>query len=114
MNIVFQCRWQPVITYDVVLHGKNKQCSCYFHLFLSQENAHFAISEALIAAIEHMKWNQVLRPAVPSDQSGVVSPLEDSEVESDEEIVKLKQKIQVCIQLLSLHPSPTSWLTGFS
>ena len=56
-----------------------------------------------------MKWNQVLRPAVPSDQSGVVSPLEDSEVESDEEIVKLKQKIQVCIQLLSFHPSPPSW-----
>lgn len=67
-------------------------------LFLTQENAHFAISEALIAAIEHMKWNQVLRPAVPPPgQSGTVSPLEDSEVESDEEIVKLKQKIQVCV-----------------
>jgi len=33
-----------------------------------------------------MKWNQVLRPT---------RPLEDSEIESDEEIVKLKQKIRV-------------------
>ena len=63
-----------------------------------QENAHFAISEALIAAIEHMKWNQVLRPVAPAsaDPSGA----EDSDVESDEEILRLKQKINVSTRVL--------------
>ncbi len=50
-----------------------------------QENAHFSISEALIAAIEQMKWNQVLRPQEESDH----------EVESDEEIQELKQRIRI-------------------
>ena len=27
-----------------------------------QENAHFSISEALIAAIEQMKWNHLISP----------------------------------------------------
>ena len=69
---------------------------------LMQENAHFAISEALMAAVEHMKWNQVLRPVtkpLPQHLS-----IDDSDVESDEEIVKLKKKIQVgstlCLHLL--------------
>ncbi|KAF6021465.1 KIAA0226 [Bugula neritina] len=60
---------------------------------LDRENAHFAISEALIAAIEYMKWNQVLRPAEPPLLENL-SQLEDSELESDEEIVKLKQRIK--------------------
>lgn len=52
-----------------------------------QENAHFSISEALIAAIEQMKWNQVLRPQQTSD---------DHELgDSDEEIQVLKQRIRI-------------------
>ncbi|XP_067944045.1 run domain Beclin-1-interacting and cysteine-rich domain-containing protein-like isoform X1 [Watersipora subatra] len=57
---------------------------------LDRENAHFAISEALMAAIEHMKWNQVLRPSQPAP----VLQIEDTDAESDEEIVRLKRKIQ--------------------
>ena len=53
--------------------------------YITQENAHFSISEALIAAIEQMKWNQVLRPQVESDH----------EVDSDEEIQELKQRIRI-------------------
>jgi len=41
-----------------------------------------------------MKWNQVLRPAEPPLLENL-SQLEDSELESDEEIVKLKQRIKV-------------------
>ena len=50
-----------------------------------QENAHFSIAEVLIAAIEQMKWNQV------------ISPRRDSEhdCDSDEEIQKLKQRIRI-------------------
>ena len=54
-------------------------------LRVPQENAHFSISEALIAAIEQMKWNQVIRPAHDSDPS----------VDSDEEIQELKQRIRI-------------------
>ncbi|CAH1782155.1 unnamed protein product [Owenia fusiformis] len=52
---------------------------------LDKENAHFSISEALIAAIEQMKWNQVIRPTRESD----------IEYESDEEIQRLKQRIRI-------------------
>ena len=58
---------------------------CKLNVLKLQENAHFSISEALIAAIEQMKWNQVLRPQVESDH----------EVESDEEIQELKQRIRI-------------------
>ena len=54
---------------------------------LVQENAHFSISEALIAAIEQMKWNQVLRPQQTSD--------DHEEGDSDEEIQALKQRIRI-------------------
>ncbi len=68
----------------------SQECVCrikqLFELFcFLQENAHFSISEALIAAIEQMKWNQVLRPQVESDH----------EIESDEEIQELKQRIRI-------------------
>ncbi len=53
---------------------------------LLQENAHFSISEALIAAIEQMKWNQVIRPQQVIDH-------EDGD--SDEEIQELKQRIRI-------------------
>ena len=56
-------------------------------MFPLQENAHFSISEALIAAIEQMKWNQILRPPPSSD---------DHEMgDSDEEIQDLKQQIRI-------------------
>lgn len=48
-----------------------------------QENAHFSISEALIAAIEQMKWNHIIQPQRLSDE------------ESDEEIQGLKQRIRL-------------------
>ena len=54
-------------------------------VFVLQENAHFSISEALIAAIEQMKWNQILRPSEESDP----------EIDSDEEIQELKQRIRI-------------------
>ncbi|XP_013409289.1 run domain Beclin-1-interacting and cysteine-rich domain-containing protein-like [Lingula anatina] len=53
---------------------------------LDKENAHFSISEALIAAIEQMKWNQVIRPFRESDEE---------EADSDEEIQQLKQRIRI-------------------
>ncbi|KAK6195419.1 hypothetical protein SNE40_000855 [Patella caerulea] len=52
---------------------------------LDKENAHFSISEALIAAIEQMKWNHVIRPSKDSD----------IEEESDEEIQQLRQRIRI-------------------
>lgn len=48
-----------------------------------QENAHFSISESLIAAIELMKCNVMNRR------------LEEEEEESDKEIQELKQKIRI-------------------
>ncbi|XP_048745688.2 run domain Beclin-1-interacting and cysteine-rich domain-containing protein-like isoform X2 [Ostrea edulis] len=53
---------------------------------LDKENAHFSISEALIAAIEQMKWNHVISPKVQED-------VDDED--SDEEINKLKQRIRI-------------------
>lgn len=56
------------------------------HVSSLQENAHFSISEALIAAIEQMKWNHVLTPRSESDHE---------EGDSDEEIQELKQRIRI-------------------
>ncbi|XP_041356237.1 run domain Beclin-1-interacting and cysteine-rich domain-containing protein-like isoform X2 [Gigantopelta aegis] len=53
---------------------------------LDKENAHFSISEALIAAIEQMKWNHIISPSQPG-----IDPDEDS----DEEIQQLKQRIRI-------------------
>ncbi|XP_050819738.1 run domain Beclin-1-interacting and cysteine-rich domain-containing protein isoform X6 [Gopherus flavomarginatus] len=50
---------------------------------LEKENAHFSISESLIAAIELMKCNVMNRQ------------LEEEEEESDKEIQELKQKIRI-------------------
>lgn len=57
-----------------------------------------------MAAIEHMKWNQVLQPAAPFSVSQHDLHLrgEESEGESDEEIVRLKNKIQVFILYTAL------------
>ncbi|CAL1267562.1 unnamed protein product [Larinioides sclopetarius] len=49
---------------------------------LDRENAHFCISEALIAAIEHMKCSRMLKNV-------------EDENDSDEEIRKLKQRIRI-------------------
>ncbi|KAK3095842.1 hypothetical protein FSP39_019904 [Pinctada imbricata] len=54
---------------------------------LDKENAHFSISEALIAAIEQMKWNHVISPHMPENIQ--------EEEDSDEEIQRLKQKIRI-------------------
>lgn len=51
--------------------------------FALQENAHFSISESLIAAIELMKCNMMSRQ------------LEEEEEDSDKEIQELKQKIRI-------------------
>jgi len=51
-----------------------------------QENAHFSIAEVLIAAIEQMKWNQVIAPRHDSQYD---------DCDSDEEIQKLKQRIRI-------------------
>ncbi|NWS78429.1 RUBIC protein, partial [Crotophaga sulcirostris] len=50
---------------------------------LEKENAHFSISESLIAAIELMKCNMLSRQ------------LEEEEEDSDKEIQELKQKIRI-------------------
>ncbi|XP_021360063.1 run domain Beclin-1-interacting and cysteine-rich domain-containing protein-like isoform X2 [Mizuhopecten yessoensis] len=52
---------------------------------LDKENAHFSISEALIAAIEQMKWNHIISPHTHEEDEG----------DSDEEIQELKQRIRV-------------------
>ncbi|KAG8184381.1 hypothetical protein JTE90_004553 [Oedothorax gibbosus] len=49
---------------------------------LDRENAHFRISEALIAAIEHMKFTRTMKMA-------------EEDEESDEEIRKLTQRIRI-------------------
>jgi run domain Beclin-1 interacting cysteine-rich containing protein len=48
---------------------------------LMQFCAHFSISEALIAAIEQMKWNHIIAPQQAQ---------ENEEEDSDEEIQQLK------------------------
>lgn len=53
-----------------------------------QENVHFSIAEALIAAIEQMKWKQLICPPGSKDH-------EQEEFESDEEIQQLKQRIRI-------------------
>lgn len=54
--------------------------------FVSQESAHFSIAEALIAAVEKMKWNQTIVPR---------GELDHAECDSDEEIQALKQRIRI-------------------
>lgn len=53
-----------------------------------QENAHFSISEALIAAIEQMKWNHIISPPERRRE-------EAEEEDSDEEIKELQQRIRI-------------------
>ncbi|XP_061493557.1 run domain Beclin-1-interacting and cysteine-rich domain-containing protein isoform X2 [Rhineura floridana] len=63
---------------------------------LEKENAHFSISESLIAAIELMKCNMTNRQ------------LEEEEEDSDKEIQELKQKIRIRRQQIRtrhLHPA---------
>nr|XP_056705723.1 run domain Beclin-1-interacting and cysteine-rich domain-containing protein [Euleptes europaea] len=63
---------------------------------LEKENAHFSISESLIAAIELMKCNMMNRQ------------LEEEEDDSDKEIQELKQKIRIRRQQIrtrQLHPA---------
>ncbi|NXN91589.1 RUBIC protein, partial [Rhinopomastus cyanomelas] len=63
---------------------------------LEKENAHFSISESLIAAIELMKCNMMSRQ------------LEEEEEDSDKEIQELKQKIRIRRQQIHtrrLHPA---------
>jgi len=52
-----------------------------------QENAHFSIAEVLIAAIEQMKWNQVIGPRCDT--------VDHDDCDSDEEIQQLKQRIRI-------------------
>lgn len=54
-----------------------------FSAELDRENAHFSISEAIISAIEQVKCNQWLQAA------------EEAAEESDEEIIRLKQRIRL-------------------
>ncbi|XP_059678404.1 run domain Beclin-1-interacting and cysteine-rich domain-containing protein isoform X3 [Gavia stellata] len=63
---------------------------------LEKENAHFSISESLIAAIELMKCNMMNRQ------------LEEEEEDSDKEIQELKQKIRIRRQQIrTRHLFPT-------
>ncbi|PKU39805.1 run domain beclin-1 interacting and cysteine-rich containing hypothetical protein [Limosa lapponica baueri] len=63
---------------------------------LEKENAHFSISESLIAAIELMKCNMMSRQ------------LEEEEEDSDKEIQELKQKIRIRRQQIrTRHLIPT-------
>ncbi|KFW12077.1 Run domain Beclin-1 interacting and cysteine-rich containing protein, partial [Eurypyga helias] len=63
---------------------------------LEKENAHFSISESLIAAIELMKCNMMSRQ------------LEEEEEDSDKEIQELKQKIRIRRQQIrTRHMFPT-------
>ncbi|NXP64573.1 RUBIC protein, partial [Chloropsis cyanopogon] len=63
---------------------------------LEKENAHFSISESLIAAIELMKCNMMSRQ------------LEEEEEDSDREIQELKQKIRIRRQQIrTRHLFPT-------
>uniref|UniRef100_A0A8C0GE20 Rubicon autophagy regulator n=1 Tax=Chelonoidis abingdonii TaxID=106734 RepID=A0A8C0GE20_CHEAB len=69
---------------------------------LEKENAHFSISESLIAAIELMKCNVMNRR------------LEEEEEESDKEIQELKQKIRIRRQQIrTKHVFPAYREVGF-
>ena len=61
----------------------------YYNILYLQENAHFSISEALIAAIEQMKWNHIISPHTDTRME------EPDEEESDEEIKQLQQRIRI-------------------
>lgn len=65
-----------------------------------QENAHFSISESLIAAIELMKCN-MRRQQEDAEE----------EVDSDSEIQQLKQKIRMRRQLIRRSREPPSSLS---
>ncbi|KAM6258896.1 run domain Beclin-1-interacting and cysteine-rich domain-containing protein isoform 1-T1 [Spheniscus humboldti] len=68
---------------------------------LEKENAHFSISESLIAAIELMKCNMMTRQ------------LEEEEEDSDKEIQELKQKIRIRRQQIrTRHLFPTGQEMG--
>ncbi|NXC54135.1 RUBIC protein, partial [Aleadryas rufinucha] len=68
---------------------------------LEKENAHFSISESLIAAIELMKCNMMSRQ------------LEEEEEDSDKEIQELKQKIRIRRQQIrTRHLFPTGQEMG--
>ncbi|NXQ15625.1 RUBIC protein, partial [Peucedramus taeniatus] len=68
---------------------------------LEKENAHFSISESLIAAIELMKCNMMSRQ------------LEEEEEDSDKEIQELKQKIRIRRQQIrTRHLFPTGQELG--
>uniref|UniRef100_A0A452H6S5 Rubicon Homology domain-containing protein n=1 Tax=Gopherus agassizii TaxID=38772 RepID=A0A452H6S5_9SAUR len=76
--------------------------SCNGLASVSQENAHFSISESLIAAIELMKCNVMNRR------------LEEEEEESDKEIQELKQKIRIRRQQIrTKHVLPAYREVGF-
>ncbi|XP_066565179.1 run domain Beclin-1-interacting and cysteine-rich domain-containing protein isoform X2 [Amia ocellicauda] len=70
---------------------------------LEKENAHFSISESLIAAIELMKCNLRVR--------GELAGEAEEEEENDTEIQQLKQKIRIRRQQIRssrVHPAPQS------
>ncbi|XP_013067442.2 run domain Beclin-1-interacting and cysteine-rich domain-containing protein-like isoform X2 [Biomphalaria glabrata] len=56
---------------------------------LEKENAHFHISEALIAAFESMKWNRMMQKQASGRKSS------SSSSSSDEEIHALRQRIRI-------------------
>lgn len=64
-------------------------------LYILQENAHFSISESLIAAIELMKYN-LRRQQEEGEEEG----------DSDCEIQQLKQKIRLRRQQISRNRLP--------
>ncbi|KAM4693791.1 run domain Beclin-1-interacting and cysteine-rich domain-containing protein isoform 2-T2 [Discoglossus pictus] len=69
---------------------------------LEKENAHFSISESLIAAIELMKCNMMSRQ------------LQEEEEDSDHEIRELKQKIRLRRQQIRTHQTVSSNRDGKS
>ncbi|MBN3272528.1 RUBIC protein, partial [Polyodon spathula] len=76
---------------------------------LEKENAHFSISESLIAAIELMKCNLLKRGGLGSEGEG--------EEENDREIQELKQKIRLRRQQIRtsrLQPPPPHSHSAFS
>lgn len=82
----------PVQNFDTTAVCPKSVCP----LYSPQENAHFSISESLIAAIELMKCNMMSRQ------------MEEEEEDSDKEIQELKQKIRIRRQQIRtrhLHPA---------
>ncbi|XP_033895325.3 run domain Beclin-1-interacting and cysteine-rich domain-containing protein-like isoform X1 [Acipenser ruthenus] len=76
---------------------------------LEKENAHFSISESLIAAIELMKCNLLKRGGLGSEGEG--------EEENDREILELKQKIRLRRQQIRtsrLQPPPPHSHSAFT